>query len=123
MEIKPLKKIRIVLLIYYWGDMSAYGKYNYAPSKYRDNQEDSRDYKGRQFRDSMNYSASDQMLNINGDLKSGFSAQKPANNGRRDEPKLNNNENYAPNDAEARMKYRKSMVFSIEMNEDQEVAD
>jgi hypothetical protein len=58
------------------------------------------------------------MLNINGDLKSGFSAQKPANNGRRDEPKLNNNENYAPNDAEARMKYRKSMVFSIEMNED-----
>jgi hypothetical protein len=58
------------------------------------------------------------MLNINGDLKSGFSAQKPGNGARRDEQKTNNNENYAPNEPEARMKYRKSMVFSIEMNED-----
>ena len=71
------------------------------------------------------------MLNINGDLKSGFSSPKPAasvhrNHQERGQSRMMSNESVHPvvePKQVAASKYRKSMVFSIEMNEDEEVAD
>ena len=77
-------------------------------------------------RDSNNLSQSDEMLHIQGDLKSGFVMPKGGphrisdKNGDRHE-RMERNEPRQGNPAGSR--YRKSMVFSIELNEDEEVAD